>query len=379
MLVVGAPHANEPIGCLAVLRLLDRLAHDRALRQEEGCTWHLIPAIDVDGVALNEGWFSGPRTLRHYFHHYFRPAFALQPEYSFPLRMPGYQFDAPTPENLCWQRALAFSRPALQCSLHGNDTGGVFYLLSEPRRALARALSTQPARYGLAVNRLGEPEATTQSYAPGVLSMFKVRPLIEQALADKAELAEVWNAGQSATEFAASLYGTTSMTSEMTLWEDARLRGTRSTRTTMADVIGETFAQAREDRDLLGRARPLLNASSGPSATVALDDALAEAAAGIDGQVRALERAQLTAEAIHGLAARDLVQYEAGTTGMRIPALVARRALLTSDVALATTAEGVLRRRIEAHLSRTSLRPVPYARSAALQALAVVTAARLLR
>jgi hypothetical protein len=50
-LIVGAPHANEPIGCLTIQRLLKRLGSDPHLRDHSGYRWHLIPAIDNDGNA----------------------------------------------------------------------------------------------------------------------------------------------------------------------------------------------------------------------------------------------------------------------------------------------------------------------------------------
>ena len=52
-LIVGAPHANEPIGCATIVRMLTRLSQDRALREGSGWQWHFIPAIDIDGIALN--------------------------------------------------------------------------------------------------------------------------------------------------------------------------------------------------------------------------------------------------------------------------------------------------------------------------------------
>jgi hypothetical protein len=108
-LIVGAPHANEPIGCATIVRLLTRLAQDRELREGSDWQWHFIPAIDVDGIALNEGWFRGERTLARYLDNFYRPPFKLQPEYAFPLDVPGYRFDKETPETACW-RSPALAR-----------------------------------------------------------------------------------------------------------------------------------------------------------------------------------------------------------------------------------------------------------------------------
>jgi hypothetical protein len=64
-LIVGAPHPNEPTGCLTVLAMLARLGREPNFQQTPGWQWHFIPAIDIDGIALNEGWFSDdPDMLR---------------------------------------------------------------------------------------------------------------------------------------------------------------------------------------------------------------------------------------------------------------------------------------------------------------------------
>src|SRR5262249_4636091 len=155
-LIVGAPHANEPIGCLTIVRLLERLGSDARLCEHSDFRWHFIPAIDIDGVALNQGWFDRPLTLESYFRDFYRPPFARQPEYSFPLSVGTYRFEQVTPENLCWQRALELTRPALHCSLHGTDYGGAFFILSKARRDLADRLAALPSKFAIPLNELGE-------------------------------------------------------------------------------------------------------------------------------------------------------------------------------------------------------------------------------
>jgi hypothetical protein len=379
ILLVGAPHPNEPIGVLTVLRLMERLAQDRKLRQDGGYSFHFIPAIDVDGVALNEGWFAGPRTPQDYLRHFFRPAFAQQPEYAFPLAIPGYRFDAATPENICWQAALEQTRPMLQCSLHGNDANGVFYFLSERRQALAEQLSALPRRYGLAINRIGEAGLGTESYAPGVLSEFTVQAMIIDAINAGKGTAGFWDAGQSSSEYARQLYGTFSLTCEVALWNDPRLYSDRPSAMTIADAAAEFLAQLREDKAVLtsgkqAALRPLASAE-----VKALDAALDEVRTSIDQRIEgATEEANKPRNRTERLVERDLVQYEPGLSAIRAMAMLARRARLSGDVGVAERAEAIVARRIAAQLAKAPVTPIPYRTSADLQIDAALLAARAL-
>jgi len=373
VLVVGAPHPNEPIGCLAVVALIRRLARDRRFLERSGWCWHFIPAIDVDGLDLNSGWFDRPQTLTNHFRHFFRPAFARQPEYSFPLSLSGYRFDASTPENLCWQRALAIARPTLQSSLHGNDAGGAFYLLSHDRAGLAQRLSRQPAGQGIILNTLGEPDTDLRSFAPGVFSYFEVEPYVRRAIADGAAVDRLWSAGRSSAEFAAETCGTFSMTCEVPLWQDRRQHSAALSPYTMADVRRMQLVQIEENARLLDRAAPLLARAPDDDEGRALTLALREAAT-----LSAQQRDTLTAQLRAGgearrISLRDLVQLEPGTALMRAPAMLARLATLAGDRTIASDAQALLARRIAAQDAKSPLHPVPTERAVALQIQSITT------
>lgn len=373
-LIVGAPHPNEPIGCLTIVRLIERLAGDRAFRDRSGFTWHFIPAIDVDGLDLNAGWFRGPLTLERYFRDFFRPAFSVQPEYAFPLELPGYRFDAATPENLCWQRAIDIARPQLQSSLHGNDSSGAFYLLSRDDAALAATLSRQPAARGIAINDLGEPDSQLDRYAPGVFSFFEVGPWLRKQQQAGAKLSEIWSAGRSSAEFAAERFGTLSVTCEVPLWLDPRQFDRRPSRYNTTAVARLQLDQAAENLRLLTRAAPLLDATSSSPETHTLRLALNEALAALPGQKRALESHVHSDDRGNRVSLGDLVQLEPGTTAMRAPAMLARLARLERAPDIAAAAETILSRRIAAFQAATTLRPIPTPITTALQMASITTA-----
>jgi len=373
-LIVGAPHPNEPIGCLTIVRLIERLAIDRAFRERSDFTWYFIPAIDPDGLDMNAGWFSGPLTLDRYFRYFFRPAFSAQPEYGFPLEMAGYRFNAATPENFCWQRAIELARPQLQSSLHGNDSGGTFFLLSANRPALAAALSRLPAEAGIALNDLGEPDSELEHLAPGVFSFFEVEPWLRKRQQAGESPADNWSAGRSSAEFAAERFGTLSVTCEVPLWLDPRQKMPGPSGLDLDDVLRMQLAQAEENLRLLDSAAPAIEASASTREAEALALALREAAATLPGQKREIEAQLKDQRGQTPVSLIDLVQLEPGTTAMRAPAMLARLARLERRGAIARRAESLLRTRIDAFQAATTLAPIPTDLTTGLQIRSVMTA-----
>ena len=102
----GAPHPNEPIGCMTIEFLSRRLCEDENLRAQLGYNWHFIKCIDADHMRLNEGWFRSPFTLRHYHRNFYRPRSNEQVEWSFPVQYQTLTFRStptgnPGPYPLC--------------------------------------------------------------------------------------------------------------------------------------------------------------------------------------------------------------------------------------------------------------------------------------
>lgn len=283
-LIVGAPHANEPIGCATIVRLLMRLARDRELREGWDWRWHFIPAIDMDGIALNEGWFRGERTLARYLDNFYRPPFKRQPEYAFPLEVPGYRFDRETPETACWRLALDRIRPQLQCSLHGADTGGSFFLASDPQPRLCKVLADLPNQSGITLNTVGDSSAGLSGIAPGVFSF----PNIESQIANAASK-DAWNAGDSSEGYSRKRYRTFNMICEVPLWRDARERDPRPSGRTLGEVLDEQIGMVREDEKLLTPFLPALRAASNGDAAGALFASVEDAVQGGSGGIEELE------------------------------------------------------------------------------------------
>lgn len=190
VLVVGAPHPNEPIGCIGIEWLIEQFRADPALLRQTGCRWHFVKAIEPYALKQNEGWFQRP-DLASYLHHFYRPALQEQAEYAFPPSSGPWQ---PVPENAAYQRALQLSRPDLLASLHNAEGGGAFYFLTRDDAPLAERLSAQALAQGLPLNLLGEdaPDVRAAPLAPGVFL------LQDEGLASQDE-----SAGASVTQYLA--------------------------------------------------------------------------------------------------------------------------------------------------------------------------------
>jgi len=170
--IFGGPHPNEPIGCMTIEYLSQRLCEDDALRAELGYTWHFIKSIDADGMRLNEGWFKGPFTPTHYARHFYRPARHEQVEWTFPIDYKSLQFADPLPETRALMQVIDETKPKLLYSLHNAGFGGVYYYVSAECPALYDTFHQIPEWFDLALD-LGEPELSfAEPHAPAIYRML---------------------------------------------------------------------------------------------------------------------------------------------------------------------------------------------------------------
>lgn len=248
-LVFGLPHPNEPIGGLTALHLARRLCEDADLRRRLGHRWHIIACIDPDGLRLNEGWLKGPFTREHYARHFYRPAENEQVEWTFPIAYKQAYFDAVLPETLALMRLIDEHAPALMCSLHNSELGGVYYYLSRPQPALHGLLQQIPERLGLPLDR-GEPEAPwLRRFADGIFEMLDARRDYDERESLGEDMAGR-SGGNSSASYAAR-YGTLTLLSEVPYWMDARVGDASLTTTTYAAAIEAQAARLDELAELM--------------------------------------------------------------------------------------------------------------------------------
>ncbi|CAF1386027.1 unnamed protein product [Adineta steineri] len=168
LLLYACPHPNEPIGSLLIDYLLSVLFDYSELLVTY--TWHLIPCIDPDGTRLNEGWFSGPFTIRNYARYFYRPRTEEQVEWTFPITYKNYSWTTPSNETQALMYAIRLVQPDFLYGLHNSGFGGMYYYISQPLVDIFPELEQLPSTLGLYLAK-GEAEAPwVTQYAPAIFS-----------------------------------------------------------------------------------------------------------------------------------------------------------------------------------------------------------------
>jgi hypothetical protein len=370
-LIVGAPHPNEPIGCVTILRMIELLIRRPMLSKELGFRWSFIPCIEPDGLMLNQGWLKGPRTPERYLEHFYRPPLDLQAEYTFELNVEEWQFNRPTHGNRAWSAALEETRPDLLVSLHNAEYGGVFYMLSRAIAGLAEDLVRDPGRAGLGLNRFGDPSMDAPPIRPGVFPFLDIPALIRQARAAGRNPGALWPAGESSAGYAAARYGTFSMVLEVPYWDDSALKDEHPSGQTLRQVMAELKQWNRENAAQLGRSLERLTnraGGAGQAFSETLREAQALAERGIELPEAALARDLTVAE-------WSLLVTTLRLFSLRSVALLARLADIAGAKEDAAEARMSLATAIGRLRSHTSFGIVPLRNLVRLQASAILTGA----
>lgn len=239
--VVGFPHPNEPFGGLTALHLARQVCGPLG---DLGYTWHILFCVDPDGTRLNESWFSGELTRERYARGFYRPAGDEQVEWTFPLDYRGVYFDRVLPESLALMRLIDDVRPALMCSLHNSEVGGVYYYLTRALPSIHGVLAELPAAQGLPLD-VGEPEmAFIPQLAPAIFQQTTTATFY-RFLEAAGENPREHIGGGSSAEYAAR-HGTFTLVCEVPHWTDPRAQDSTPTDASYADVLG-AYADAIDD------------------------------------------------------------------------------------------------------------------------------------
>jgi hypothetical protein len=252
-LVVAGVHANEPVGSNCAAFLLEQLLGDDRLRSSLDYTWHFVNPIDPDGMRLNEGWFASGPTPREYYRNFFRPALARQPEYTFPLQVEGYTFEASPPENLAFRRAIDLVKPDFLYTTHNADYGGAFFLSSTGGSELDSGLSGLPAEFAVPLSQVGEPLLGEPPRAPGVFALPLPEAIVQKLLTAGKNPAHYWPAGDSSTGYAGTRYGTFCFTAEVPYWYDARVLDHSHSSITLAQALRTLVTEMQVAQEILVR------------------------------------------------------------------------------------------------------------------------------
>lgn len=254
-LIFGCPHPNEPIGAMMLDFLTRELAENAALREELDFTWYIVKTSDPDGTSLNEGWFKGPFTITNYARNFYRPAYAQQVEWSFPIDYKTLHFDKPIPETQALMKIIQEHRPDFIYSLHNAGFGGCYWYLTGGDEGLYQQLYHQPKEEGIPLS-LGEPEMPycVEVY-PAVYESVGVIPHYDylEKFRPGQDPTQIITSGTSSDEYARLLLKKPvySLINEMPYFFDPRVDDTSLTQRSRVDCILENFNQSEAIAKLL--------------------------------------------------------------------------------------------------------------------------------
>lgn len=259
LLLFACPHPNEPIGAMLIQFLLDELVENEKLRA--GYTWHLLPCVDPDGTRLNEGWFSGPFTIRNYARHFYRPRSEEQVEWTFPIRYKNFAFDQPMPETKALMKAFDSTLPRFVYSLHNAGFGGVYYYISHDLPEAYEAFHEVPKSLGLYM-QLGEPETPwAKTYAPAVYQRLGAASAYDYyELYGAKDPAALMQGGGSSADYLEPLNNPVMLITELPYFQSPQIADT----SLLTETRGEVILQGIEkDRQVLGKLLKLVEATEG--------------------------------------------------------------------------------------------------------------------
>ena len=167
-LVVGGPHAMEPIGSLAVYSLLSLLLDGAKGLTEADVEWHVVPCIDPDGALLNERWTQRKFSLESYVQGYFAQPRKRQVDFTFPISHGKLVFDRPSVEAQVLKGIIDGVLPDFFFSLHNlGFLGGAWCGVTRGIEArFGDQIRELIGRHGLLV----QPQVTYSqtSFGPGI-------------------------------------------------------------------------------------------------------------------------------------------------------------------------------------------------------------------
>lgn len=174
-LVVGGPHAMEPIGSLTVFSLLTLLHQRNRTLLDADIEWHVVPCIDPDGAVLNEGWTQAPFTFENYVKNFYLQSTADMVDTSFPIKHKRLVWEQPSREAALLKGLIDRVLPDFYYGLHNAWIGGAFYFISRDiDHEYHRELYSLLERHGVAVQRRPLWKEVCAQYGEGIVEMIDV-------------------------------------------------------------------------------------------------------------------------------------------------------------------------------------------------------------
>lgn len=190
VLVVGGPHAMEPIGSLTIQKLLSLLEADEG-RLSSDLTWHIIPCADPDAAQLNEGWTQYPLTLQRFMKNYYQQPYREQVDGCFPISYKNLLFDNISDLASIVKGVIDDIVPDFYFSLHNSSmTGSCFFISRDAGQDCYTIIREMSLDLGIPIEDFDLPYMK-EKYFPGVYRLPNIKDyydFLEQSSGDAQSL-----------------------------------------------------------------------------------------------------------------------------------------------------------------------------------------------
>jgi hypothetical protein len=260
VLLLGFPHPDEGVGAMMADHVLNAcLAHPELLRAFDA-RLVVVKCWDIDGAALNEGWFDGSLTLEGQAKAHFRPPAAMQMEWTFPVEYKGHTWTQVPPETAAVRGLIDRERPHFMMGLHNAAFHDPYFYLSREAPEAYRALQRAVDGENMALSDRSPDVPFEVALAPGIFKMYGLKEYYDYAEQYAPQRLAHLRRGACSDEYLASTVPHAfSFNAEVPRAFDRRLRDRTSTDRDLKQVVlARTFQHRGEMKRMADELSPVI-------------------------------------------------------------------------------------------------------------------------
>ncbi len=255
VLLLGFPHPDEGVGALMADHILKAAVERPEVLRHFDARLVVVKCWDIDGAALNEGWFAGAATLEQQAKTHFRPPPAMQMEWTFPIEYKAHRWEQVPPETEAVRRLIDRERPHLLFGLHNAAFNDPYFYLSREAPEAYGALGEAVSAERMALSDRSPDVPFEKAMAPGIFRMYGLREYYDYFEKFAPDRLKHLKRGACSDEYlAATVPHSFSFNAEVPRAVDRRLRGRTSTARELRQVVMARMFQQRAEMKRLDEA-----------------------------------------------------------------------------------------------------------------------------
>jgi hypothetical protein len=208
----------------------------------------VVKCWDIDGAALNEGWFGGGLSIEATAKAHFRPPAAMQMEWTFPVEYKGHRWSEVPPETEAVRRLIDRERPHFMLGLHNAALNDPYFYLSREAPEAYKALTRAVEGERMQMSERSPDVPFEVALAPGIFKMYGLREYYDYAEKYTPERLKTLRRGACSDEYlAATVPHSFSFNAEVPRMIDRRVRDKTPTDRELRQVMMARVFQHRAE------------------------------------------------------------------------------------------------------------------------------------